>query len=287
MSQLDELKMFIKTQYPEGTQILGSHLGALVKKDFSELAAQSGGLATLVQKQLSDLLIFAGKKGRDNTYRVINSSSITTASFYTPDDGALWNVFSNPRYQGAICIRNADRTLVKFDTSTPSITHGFTELPRLGDKDIKQIISDFMHNCNACHPIATDGTPPVQVDLGTHYWRNWMQYLRGMTSSNSTVIANWDSYHALAVANTFATRLDHFGFPPKEIEKWNWTLLSSRARLPVENENKPSPSSSISINASEISLRQIIHKAIDKLTDDQLRNVTLPAGILLDGARNS
>lgn len=285
MSNLDKLRELIQTQYSEDEPLLGSQLGAIVKKEYAELMVPGMNLASLINKHLSDLLKYSGKQGRDNIYRVINSSGDSLATPYSSDDGELWNVFSNPRYPGSIFIRNADRTLVKFNSSISSTAHGFTELPRLTDEDIRQIITDFINNTE--HFQHGEQKKELIAELNAHYWRNWMQYLRSVASSNNAVIVNWRSHHAQAIENAFASRLDHFGFSPKDIEKWVWVLLSSRTKLPPGREPKVSADLSSSIGGSELTLRQLIHKAIDSLSDDQLRSVTLPVGALYDVTRNS
>jgi hypothetical protein len=280
MSKLDDLRKYIQTHYHEGDLVLGSQLGGLVKKEYGELVSSGTSLSSLIKSELSDQLVFAGKKGSDNTYRVIDSSGKSRASLYTSDTGELWNVFSNPRYPGSIFIRNADKALVKLNDVATPLSHGFTELPRLADQDVQEIINNYNkiigdhYSANEC---------PV---MDAHYWRNWMQYLRSLSSENSSIITEWRSFHAQSIENAFAKRLDHFGFPSKEIEKWVWILTTSRTKLPDRDTKVDTTSSNIGIS-SEKSLRQIIHRAIDNLSDDQLKSVTLPVGALIDATRNS
>ncbi|WP_155631385.1 hypothetical protein, partial [Burkholderia cepacia] len=223
MSDAEDLKQLVRTNYPSGSTVLGSQLGALVAEHFPRLLNEHRKLGALISSELSDTLVFRRKGGRDNVYEVISGVGVEA---YSEADAKLWNVFCNPRKAGAIYIRHADKMLVSLPVGS-NAPHGLTELPRLSDADVHEIIAEFC----AKEISAKASVASAPIELNEHYWRNWNAYLREFARSDNAIIANWRSFHAQAIEQRFANRLDTLGLPPKDIERWTLALVSSRTKL--------------------------------------------------------
>lgn len=272
-----------------GSEILGAQLGQLVKRAIYPRSIQSvGGLKSLVSIELSDGLEIVGTDGSDTIYCIkaplpaqLPSSSAPLAS---PE---FWDGFSNP---------NID-CLVGYDPGNESVFVGPASMSLPSEAKLLSKMCSEEYRVLAKTFAEDQPDPGMKASLletldHPTFYPKWIATLRAKRTASANYVKSWEIVRTELVVERLQKELEQAG------------ASQDRARM-IVNEVRPKPSHvprkvttqslpSLTIlqetnacapegESNELQeLRTLLHKAIDRMPLADLKDIRVPAGLLLE-----
>lgn len=288
----------LATAVKHGPEILGAELGQIVKRAIAPKTIKSlGGLKDLVANELSGIVAYIDSLNSDTLYRVKVSDQ---GSFHNPPnltlqfDSGVWDGFSNP---------NVDM-FVGFDAKSSRIlatAHSESYGPEV--KPLKKMTSDE-YRLLAQEYAGEQGNQDLKaellevIQLPAFYpkWFALLQRYRRMTSVNYPKTwevkrtglvmarlqqeleqAGLSADRAFALAKEVCSRgsRNSYKAPPLYTPVW-------QAQPSIDNAGSVSPASQ-----DLHGFRELMHRAIDQMSLDDLKEIRVPAGLLFEAFQKS
>lgn len=283
--------------------LYGAQLGALVKREVPGVDFKAhGGLREFCQKYLNRFITWNGKKGTngsDDLYAVVSDTenALTPDADWAPVAGPpnehAWLTFAStaPHRRLAFSTSSGELVVSKqgFEGAVPD---AFVEVASVNEKELRQVVEAFLPQVPASEkPLFEDA-----LAIPTNYYAKWLAALRA--SSDNKLPSKWTNHRISSLLSVFKSRLMELGANDARADELLQELRDSqevansvrkRASSLVSNSaNRPMQMASalpISVDArpeDESLLRLVVQDAVQAMAVDQLRELKLPVGLVLD-----
>jgi len=263
--------------------VLGSYLGYAIKSKFPNvnLKVQFGSLRQFVEKNCSGRIAWIGKHGLDDEYRCEEAS--TPASSVAVASARFWSVFSDPRLSETLWIR-CDTGDLSIAPQTHSESQPWAKIEPLSVDDHRKIVTDFLQN------IEPANRPSFEAIAKTpDFWSPWSRELR--THENGKYQEAWLRFRIEQIASGFKDRAISAGAQDKAtaaaiavLEASRKDLRKARTGFEPRRAQYPYPTQ-LGGASSGSSLQDVAVSAITRMSEDELRSLWLPVGLVTDAIR--
>jgi hypothetical protein len=276
----DKLKEAILSHLTGRTEILGSQLGYFIRRTAPDwdLKADYGSLRDFVQAELGDVLIHVGKQGGNDIYRLRHADESGDTRL-TGDDRTLWSLFNNPLRKGRIFVRPDGLWAVRDGSAAPA---DGKELTRIAAEEYKNLLASSEEQI----PMdLRDRFSEILSSKDTSPWSEILNLLR--KTGNGKVSKELEQQRIEYVFSEFRRRLGALECTPQQIGAHEATLNASRGRGDL-SDRRPNTHRQLAQGvdarhpADEMLLREAAKRAIDGMSAEQIRQLNLPLGLVLD-----
>jgi len=277
-----------------GPDIIGAELGQFVKRAIAPKTIKSlGGLKSLVGNELSEIVEYVDSLSSDTLYRLRVSDQGATYPSPSPltDVGpGVWDGFSNPNID---CVLGVDVSSDRIFVCTPeSLAPSIKRLKKMTSDEYRVLAQDY-----AC---AQEGeelrTQLLETLQHPNFYPRWISVLRHharLTSVN--LLKTWEIKRTELVRARLVQELEQAGIGPDRAYAMA-SLVCSRTsqssyKASKQSESPPSKQAKPAIDvvaslpsaAKDLQdLRNLMHQAIDRMSLGDLKEIRVPAGLLLE-----
>lgn len=275
--------------------LLGSQLGKLIHDSAAVCGFQFrprffGGLRAFVDTYLLSVVERDKTPGApDDLYRVLTPTSNAPDAVpptWTPasgDDATFWQHFSNPTKAATFGLNEAQELwLIK---ATSILPERWGELQRMTVADYFGMAKKYIVNLrdqNVHFPLEE-----IEKLGAESFFPKWYAMLRKSPDKEAT--KKWEIYRVHNVIDTLIQHLMATGMPESQARSYGAMLRTSQVSGLSQREQRVSVALSVT-EKSPVTLdylREIITKVTRELTVEQMRQLILPLGIVIDAISNS
>lgn len=295
----------------KGRTIMGSKLGSFIAIAVSPRPFRTlGKLRDFAKQELHDMVIEipqTNEKITDLCFQIRNLSKdevfpIPTAnveSFISHEE--LWRLFSNPTIKLEVGIKLDGQAVMAanaacFELETRSIS-------RLDKEVYRELANEFLSVLHIDESLKNELNGIIQQP---EFYSTWIKKLRETRTESFDLLRRWEEARADLVASRLKTSLIEKGIESKVIDevlknarpvpKSNSSQTAAhplkRAAAFVDRNNKSSQGYGVySFNDTNLSdvnwLRRVWHDAIDQMSLNDLRDLKINSGIMMDCLRHN
>lgn len=281
----------------------GSQLGQLVGEVMRPLTIKScGGLKTVVERDLQGLVVAVpGLASSDLRYRILvapDASSSEAPPGDSSDDEReisgveLWRLFANPRLTSQLAASSAGEIVVA--PAHRPLSTGKNPLRKLTSEDYRLLAGQFAATWDD-----DAARERMQASLQQpEFYNGWIEALRKSRTAELNPLRQWEITRAEHVARTLGEQLLTAGVDAARAAEIvanarpsstpRVSRIAAARPLPIEALATPlNPTFPVSQSATEDVqwMRVMLHLAIDKMALSELREIRVPAGLLLEISR--
>jgi len=286
MPEVDQIKSIISEQAKHSSQITGSVIGLKIRREFPELDMKRtyGGLRKFIEEYCANEVSWVRKNGGDDIYKHISrlseatnieptSNSSTTEQSNPPD---YWKAFSNPNTKevvvldingGQLSLGTADSTLREFQISINKISRD----------EYKEMAWRFLPQ--VAEPLKNDFRQVLSLD---DFWPHWSALM--WKYKHQGIFDEWVKWRNREILSIFETRLRLAEISSDIVAK---AIAHLRQRSKKVSPLTSTRTTSATRHLPVSQLRKLIHEAVEKMGDEELRRIWLPLGTLADALKNS
>lgn len=282
-----EVAQFIIERMKQSPGMLGAPLGALTNAQFPGInfRLNYGGLRAFVEQFCgSEVEIIRGQWGKDDLYQLRSAGQSGEASGTAPASSETaaspietpWKVFTVPESRGRLYVNPESETVKVAQAAGPVPEPPFVEVPKLTSEE---------H-----HRFATEFLPQIEMDererfqellAGENFWQRWFAATR--TFAGGKYLKPWLTFRFDRICELLRERLRALGISDIAalicVEKVKQSKAADRP-VPAVNKRIPmTPSTSIG------SLYDVARAALDAMSEEELRRIWLPLGVVADAIR--
>jgi hypothetical protein len=282
----DFITSVVKASHPAG--ILGAELGARVVNKFPTFKQQFGRLRWFITKNCAnevigqptanlDYLWFLASKCEVPKSTVSNTDSNTQ---FSPKFWSLFNTIGELTKQSAIlCIDPSNGTLIIKESGVAG--PNLKEIPTLSASEYRQIIVDFVTTV-----ISEEDRPLFNSVMDEKHLRAlWFSAIRNM--ANGKYLKPWGEFRFNSVMSLFQNRLETLAIPSNLILVAVRLLKESKENSKAESfggtyiahQNRKFPTFRKSASSD---IRHTVSSALAEMSDEQLRQIWLPVGVIIN-----
>lgn len=264
-----EIASFIIETAKKSDTVLGSQLGAALRDQFPglDLKNKFGGLMNFIRGHCDGELVWIEKRGGDDV--LAHRSKAEGAHMQTM--ASAWLAFTNPNVHQRVAVK-AESGQVRAFTHDEELK-GWISVSPLTTEDYKEMARGFLPEVDAGERAAFEAAISE-----TNFWHSWSSLIS--RSRQTDLFKKWMSYRGARIDALFQERLKKQGFSEHATHLATRALLASK-KIPVP---APTPYRQRSV---DVSLRSMIHRAVDRLSESDLRQLWLPVGVVLDSIDRS
>lgn len=281
-----------------GPDIIGAELGQFVKRAVAPKTIKSlGGLKSLVGNELSGIVEYVDSLSSDTLYRVKGADQ---GSFFIPSslapelDPGLWDGFSNPNID---CFVGVDIHSSRLFVGSPSESYG-PEVKRLNKmtSDEYRVLAQEYAGEQGNQELKADLLEVLQLSAFYPKWIAVLQHYRRMTSVNH--LKSWEVKRTGLVMTRLQQELEQAGLTVERAFTLANEVCSRTARtshkalslsVPAWQAKSPAdaavPLTPVPKDLQDI--RELMHRAIDRMSLADLKEIRVPAGLLLEAFQKS
>lgn len=286
-----------------GNKLLGSQLGQIIREEIQPLTIRNcGGLKVIVQHDLSELISrLPDNDPSDKLYSIlvppINVAPASPLPNYFDDDREvfgieLWRLFSNPRLTAKLTVdANGKLTAAQAESA---LTSGKKIVKKLTEDDYRLLATDFSSKW-----VDDAARNKMQSALSNQedFYNNWIAALRQSRTRESNPLKVWEVTRTEYVARRLGEELVASGVDRARAAEIVATARPNSSNAPrsrsaaeLSSVNPPKrfdKSVHVEVNIEDDTrrLRELLHIAIDRMPVSDLKNISIPAGLLLEVSR--
>ena len=317
MSTKAKLAAFIADTLKITSPILGSQLGGRIKKNFPEVNLREyGGLRGFIKSHCENQVVYLGKHELDDVWgsptseyptlpaqassapngvfpslvnslpaEVVQSRQISCSPL--PDtkttivEPSAWETFVNPKSSDKLLVNFSTADLLVLPPNNP-IPPNYVEVPKVTNDESRQIAEAFLPVLDS-----SDQMFMKSILASDDFWRQWFFQIRNRNDGAYT--KKWVLFRFERLCGLFQDKLRTLGAPDSSLLQ----CLENLKRLKARGRTKPVPlrwrelkaprgSRILGLQESQSSLRTLVVKALDSLNEEQLRQIWLPVGAVVD-----
>lgn len=291
MSDPAQIAQYIVERVTASQHVLGAKLGAVVAAQFPNVnfKAEYGGLRAFVQRFCGDAVkitpVKVGPFGQDNIYAAANASDVPTtleAARSSPvAEESAWRRFTVPDSSGRLWV-NRTSALIRLDEPPRGEAEGdWIEIAKSSHDEHRQIALDFLPQIDE-HDRATF----QQIVELPDFWRAWFSATRDV--SNGRYGKSWAAFRFSKLCQLFTERLTSAGITQevavRALDHLRETKVDRRRAAPTGAPNDAAGGAYPSAGDNNV-LRELARIAVESLSEDDLRRVWLPLGVISDAVR--
>lgn len=272
---------FIAEQSRHSKEVRGSALGTAIKQQFPhvDLKTTYGGLKKFILNHCADSLQWSHKHGQDDIYTHGTEPGRETAIIPSPSrpltDVELWQAFSKPSSPTVIAVHaeTGELTIVPSDSSVDA---GFIRIDKISLDEYRSIAQDFLPKINS------DVRGQLQNALtARNYWPQWSAVLNRHRSDG--IYETWMQWRGEKIIDLLESRLRRVNLPEAIVEGVVRRLTSYSAKVATRrNTLHPDTLHNLASAHAGVNIREIVHRAVDLMSEEELRRIWLPLGVLID-----
>jgi hypothetical protein len=282
MVTIDQIVEVILRRATFSPRVVGAQLGNSVRQAFPSLniKLEYGGLQSFIKQHCQGKLFWVGKNGPDDVYTTVQPATPETNLNTSEQISApFWQAFANPERNFIPVINLASGSFASVPNGqTPPA--GFVEVKKLTEDEHRTFAKEFLLFVD--HQDRAILGPIVSKN---NFWPEWSE--RITVQAFGRYRSKWLTYRFHRILNSLEARLSELGISEQMrlgiLEKVKESKDPRRNAERAEAANRAVSSvamSQISGNLSE--LRQLAHKAIDSMGEDELRRLWVPLGAVGD-----
>ncbi|MDO8723536.1 MAG: hypothetical protein Q7J31_15105 [Syntrophales bacterium] len=261
--------------------VLGTEIAGALKIKFNDLDLKEsfGGLKRFIQSYCKDINV-TGMAGMDNLYvhkkRTLRST-ITEAIH--EEVKSPWKAFSNPLSKDRLFFVPQKNNVIVI-TPTDRIDEGLREIDKVSEDQYREMARDFI---NQEFPNNKSGFDEILPKA--NFWFDFVKQVKSLGG-----IGAYDrvlTYRLQRLNKILDERLRSQGISPGVIAQIRSYMEAFKNRKPTKSDDVPHGGSRpyVSTLPRRDNLRRSIHVCIETMSEDQLRQLWIPAGILLDAIK--
>jgi hypothetical protein len=265
-----EIADILTARAARSEQVLGSQLGDAVRDHLPGTSLKSfGGLRRFVATYCPELKWFGGHGG-DDIYSLAKGGDPPSSSEQlfsrTP-----WAAFATPTIPDVVAVsKNGELRVVPAASEIPS---GFSEVSKVSVEEHRALAEEFLNSVDDLDHVAS---LKKALERGNDYWPEWQKAV-----GNSGLLSEWLAHRGERIEGMFVSRLNGAHLDLDEDAKrqalhvfLSVKLASSRVGNVMRPFRQPT--------GGNAALRPLAHRVIDQLSDEELRRIWLPLGLILD-----
>lgn len=283
-TQESQIINLIIAKAKERTEIAGSVIGYAITRDFGvNMKSEYGGLKRFIRQHCAGEVEWVRKRGGDDIFSHVSNLDLAREISHDKEVSNYkeqrfenpWKVFNNPKIQRALLLNTTNGQLHVANTGEP-IPENFILVEKITREENGQIARDFLAELD--EDKRNEFSHVLSAFSIDDFWPHWSALLRKYRSDG--ILKRWLKWNDAKVRDLFESRLRKAQLPDNVVNEAVNTLKHSLEALvkpkppyePIERKRE-------SINAS---LRDAIHAVIDRMSEEQLRLISLPIGLLSD-----
>ena len=254
--------------------VRGSFLGALLKERFNSLdmRSQYGGLKQFIYQYCEGQIIWVRKTGADDVY--VHISNVNKGNLPSRDSSSLplrsgesfWKAFSNPENGRELIIDKHSLQLSVKDVDAP-MPEGFSNLEKLSREDHRKIAKDFLSSIES----SIESHLKLQFEASLKeddFWPNWTKLVN--EHKDDGLYSRWLKWRQEQILKLFQDRVFAIGLSEDKVFQVHRVFKDSGVRTaPSKSTISTVPPSHFT--QSRQGLHDIVHIAIDNMTEDELK----------------
>jgi len=286
--EIAQIEQLLENHFEKnGPDILGAQLGQFVRRAISPKTIKSlGGLRSLVEIELSRSVELVGALPSDTLYRVKASGKGVSHTAAVPELVTLpqfWDAFSNPTID---CIVAVNAVTESFYVGLPaeSLRPDFTPLRKMSSEEFRVLAKAYAED-------QTDSELSNEL-LGTLdqpvFYHRWISVLRSRRTATENLLKSWEITRTRLVTTRLTEELERAGVDPTRAAQ-----MANGARPKPSKAPKKLDVEQVRLEIPEIlpavgetadlrELRTLMHRAIDRMSLADLKEIRVPAGLLLE-----
>lgn len=282
--------LLIAHAHEKGPRILGAQLGQYIRRAISPKTIKFiGNLRSLVDDELCEVLTFVQALPSDSLYSIAaaDNSGGHFNTDHLPVTGAkLWENFSNPNVD---CTIGVDASEVVY-VAPPTKPFG-PEITRIN----KMTSDEYLELAKRFAAEQTDPTLQaalVQALEHPIFYPKWIAVLRELRSTAANHLRAWEIQRTDLVVTRLQQELEDAGVSSAQAviiandirPKSGRSVFKAAQSAALRAVNHPEAASVTSAVESKEheDLRKVLHRAIDKMSFSDLKEIRVPAGLLLE-----
>jgi hypothetical protein len=287
-TEFDQLRKALAERYSDAKGILGSQLGEFVRQHLTnpDLKGRFGGLKDFVSHYFPAEVVWRGRQGLDDLYDI---------SFATPSSGpdagtwqrvppepsaVLWSAVTNPSVNVQFAWSGTEQSLNQASAGVP-LTPNLTAVDKLTKADYHDLSTAFVGSLESI-----DDATRTQLVESLRSNAEFTNLLRV-----KDLLGKWEEFRINNAIRVFGDRLGASGAELAVVTRWTEALRSSQQLARSRRLKKAPPSLAIQpsqhlANREQLrngmpDSRAVATKAMEFLSDSELRNLSLPLGAVM------
>ena len=291
MISAEQIAKFVIDETKSRPSILGSHLGDLVQKKFPEvkLKEQFGKLRSFVENHCAGELVVVGKRGLDDIYRHASTSGDKDEASALPETclpfekPTYWGVFTNPRSAWRLWMKRSSPEL-EVAIESPAPAEDWLELRRMVTDDHRGIATRFLEKLDP-----EDREQLATILQGDEFWNAWAFQMRTLHGGRYQKM--WVEFRRKAISESFGAKLKECGLDDSVNAQIVTQFDGSRqpprmATVPFSFYSRSTPGTPpLGRKIQDSLLRNTAAMVIAQMSDEELRGLWLPLGLISDALR--
>ena len=289
MTTEKDIADFISSTVATNPRISGAALGIKVKRQFPGVIV--GKLTPFIQKHCADSVVCVAQENLDYIWGPVSSATTSpdagnTSALLPPPppqvtstDTSAWKAFTRHDAPAKIAINptNAQITVIPSREATPK---PLIEVPNVTPDEYRSIALDFVKNIEE-----KDRVRFSEIATSSLFESQWYDNIR--TWRGGYYSKAWGKFRFDKLCDIFMGRLATHGLTQDLIASCVSNLKRLKSKAPKEAPSFPTLDSSPSSERPEILVQEILLRAAKSLTEEDLRRIWLPLGVVLDAIRKT
>ncbi|MDT5061713.1 MAG: hypothetical protein QOH63_2172 [Acidobacteriota bacterium] len=284
-TQESQIKNLITTMAAERGEIAGSILGSLMRKEFGvDMKNEYGGLKRFIRERCAGEVEWVRKKGGDDIFKHVSNlqpareiESVKEGADYRDERfESPWKVFNNPKIKKGLLLDTTTGQLNVRNDGEP-VPENFIPIEKVTQGEHRQMAEDFLAELDE-----SKREEFRQALAFENFWFHWSVLLRRYR--NDGVQKKWLKWSDTKIFDLFESRLRLAALPDNIIDNAINILKHSLEQLVRPRQSYDSTSRRLETNDP---LRNIIHLVIDGMSEEELRRIWLPIGLLADALKQT
>lgn len=261
--------------------VSGSQIGLVIKTHFPELNYKDEyqGLTSFVSRYCQDYVLFKGKRGFDNLF--IHKNRLKEESV-KPRQMRPWIIFSDPRIDSKLFVHIETGEMKGVSPEDTNPGDGYVQVERLSEADYRLIAREFVaeevphENRELLYPASKVIDAPgfwlvfannIKAKLGEEMWSRLLEWR--FKKINEILI----------------DRLVEIGINKQIAESTVRQISRKPTNSPLTSSRNIDDKHVKSIEYSTSYTYALIHEAINLMSQDELRTIKLPVGVIIDAMK--
>lgn len=285
ISTPEEICAWLTSKIRQSGRITGSDLGSAIYREFPEIDFREayGGLKQFIQSHCSGEVVIVGKQGLDDIYALSNSEFLSgeNNSSAASTRATAWQAFTNPNTRFELVVRPESGQIMtkRLEDSTPEDA---VVIPKISTEDYRKMCREFLKQLD------DDQRPQLEAVLVEEdFWPSWSYLINAFRPQG--VYARWLRWRITAIQQLLNDRLRDIGVPDVLVLTVAQAVFRSRESHQKNSIVPARQSHVIDVPRQTVTedLQGLAHQAIDRMSENQLRQMWLPLGSIFDAIRRN
>ena len=287
-TELEQLRPAIAARYPDAKGILGSQLGAFIRRHLTnpDLKGRFGGLKSFVAHYFPAEVVWRGRKGLDDLYDICfapEGAGLGIGAWQpvpSEPSAGLWSAVTNPSIYVQFAWSSKDESLLQASAGVP-LTEGLAPVEKLTKADYQSISTAFISTLDTIDP-----TIRAQAVERAGASVEFTKFIR-----EQGLLAKWEEFRVDHALRLFTDRLGAVGVESQVASGWGDILRSSQQQARSRRVQKTAVSQPAQ-RSQPVGYRECLRdevpdsravaiKAMEFLSDSELNDLSLPLGSVM------